>query len=368
MIAAANAIPKLWSRSLTKLLYIGIHAWLLIFPKKLNVDWADNTCVMSRLMHGLLLISICIFQDSDCQEHEGSSQSVDTGHTACCCVFHLLCAAEARRQYQISPGGEPVHILARPALHSRFAPSLMWCCPDKTFTASGLFMEVGFTVAERVLYVPSVGYCLFLVFALDKFLCQQDESAESNAKEGSKSKSDGKQAAKSSSNSDGAANHSGGGSKRKLVLLCAILLIGAYSLRSHAFFSQYCDVSRLMAFRRTIRRNKDWATPYNIYSASVKVSVDQKKSEVLTMLISQCRSHHTTRACSITQRTKQTTWCGVLHDCQKKLLKKSVRNFASSTCDRPSSMTRRQHHPTSVLVASTQRREDMRRPSRCCCC
>ncbi len=33
--------------------------------------------------------------------------------------------------------------------------------------ASGLFMEVGFVVAERLLYVPSFGYCLLLALAIE---------------------------------------------------------------------------------------------------------------------------------------------------------------------------------------------------------
>lgn len=34
--------------------------------------------------------------------------------------------------------------------------------------ASNLFFYVGFVVAERVLYIPSIGFCLFMGFALAK--------------------------------------------------------------------------------------------------------------------------------------------------------------------------------------------------------
>ena len=36
--------------------------------------------------------------------------------------------------------------------------------------AMHIFMTLGFTVAERVLYVPSVGYCLVLGMILDRFI------------------------------------------------------------------------------------------------------------------------------------------------------------------------------------------------------
>ena len=48
--------------------------------------------------------------------------------------------------------------------------------------ASGLIFDVGFSVAERVIYTPSVGYCLLLVLALDRLLSTGDEqvAAESD--------------------------------------------------------------------------------------------------------------------------------------------------------------------------------------------
>ena len=50
LVAAANLIGKFVPRVLTKCLYIGIHAWLLIYPNHLNVDWADNTWGTATLL------------------------------------------------------------------------------------------------------------------------------------------------------------------------------------------------------------------------------------------------------------------------------------------------------------------------------
>lgn len=35
--------------------------------------------------------------------------------------------------------------------------------------ASNIFFNVGFVLAERILYIPSAGYCLLLVIGLQKF-------------------------------------------------------------------------------------------------------------------------------------------------------------------------------------------------------
>ena len=83
---------------------------------------------------------------------------------------------------------------------------------------------LGFTVAERVLYVPSVGYCL-LVVALLSHLIPNDvyEDAQAHAVD------DTQPAAKSTS-----AKAKPGkvlSNKTVFVLVVVLLVIGAYSLR-----------------------------------------------------------------------------------------------------------------------------------------
>ena len=61
-----------------------------------------------------------------------------------------------------------------------FLPGLLpWLMTLLTFTwlndrvsvsATGIFMKVGFVVAERLLYVPSVGFCFFAAMILDRWL------------------------------------------------------------------------------------------------------------------------------------------------------------------------------------------------------
>lgn len=38
--------------------------------------------------------------------------------------------------------------------------------------ASNIFFNVGFVLAERILYIPSAGYCLLVVIGLQKFSAQ----------------------------------------------------------------------------------------------------------------------------------------------------------------------------------------------------
>ena len=133
--------------------------------------------------------------------------------------------------------------------------------------ATGLFMMVGFTVAERVLYVPSIGYCLFLAFILDRAV-QPSDSAD-------KPKADTEQA----KTSDVAPKSS----RRKLVIGLAVVLIALFALRFVALRAiaqshppAPCGVTKIGARRMgSIRPASSWL--------------------------------RTMRACSTTARTKQMT-------------------------------------------------------------
>lgn len=43
--------------------------------------------------------------------------------------------------------------------------------------ASGLFFEVGFVLAERVLYLPSLGFCLLLACLLERTIIRSRTAA-----------------------------------------------------------------------------------------------------------------------------------------------------------------------------------------------
>ena len=57
----------------------------------------------------------------------------------------------------------------------------------------GIFMTLGFVVAERVLYVPSIGFCLLLGIVLDHFMpATGDHDGGESGASGSESKQEGK--------------------------------------------------------------------------------------------------------------------------------------------------------------------------------
>ncbi|KAG8188762.1 hypothetical protein JTE90_012233 [Oedothorax gibbosus] len=121
--AAASPTPV---RQLTLNYLLPVNAWLLIFPSDLCCDWTMGTIPLVRslldprnaatlLFYGVLLGLV------------GMARRADTRHA------QFLCVA--------------LSLLGLP-----FLP------------ASNLFFPVGFVVAERVLYIPSMGFCLLVAY------------------------------------------------------------------------------------------------------------------------------------------------------------------------------------------------------------
>ena len=103
--------------------------------------------------------------------------------------------------------------------------------------AMHIFMTLGFTVAERVLYVPSVGYCLVLGMILDRFIpnIKNDvnendiaEKAKPNSVKASGSVVKDAKAAVSSHDTQRGQSET----KIKVAQVLAVLLILAYASRS----------------------------------------------------------------------------------------------------------------------------------------
>eukprot|EP00051_Salpingoeca_urceolata_P005947 m.79074 g.79074 ORF g.79074 m.79074 type:complete len:911 (+) comp14612_c0_seq1:120-2852(+) len=140
----ANHIVSFVHRSLTKSLYVGLHAWLLAWPQTLCCDWsAGSIPVVQSVLDPRNAGTLALF--------------VFLGFLIYKAVFS---ADTLQRKAELS--------VAIAFLVGPFLP------------ACGLFMEVGFTVAERVLYLPSVGFCLLLVIAWDRWLGQTEALSISN--------------------------------------------------------------------------------------------------------------------------------------------------------------------------------------------
>ena len=90
--------------------------------------------------------------------------------------------------------------------------------------ATNLLFYVGFVVAERVLYIPSIGLCLLLGHCMTKFCSKQK--------------------------------------KRKIAAICALLLFLAL---------------------KTLRRNQDWKDEESLYKAGI--SINPAKGEMRARLV-----------------------------------------------------------------------------------
>ncbi len=93
----------------------------------------------------------------------------------------------------------------------------------------GIFMPVGFVVAERLLYIPSMGFCLLLAHIIDPYFPPRPVLApvtKEPSKKGKSTKED---------NSDDVLSQPLNNAAI-VVLILSSLLIGAYSLKYDVVF------------------------------------------------------------------------------------------------------------------------------------
>lgn len=99
--------------------------------------------------------------------------------------------------------------------------------------ATNLFFYVGFVVAERVLYVPSMGFCLLVALGADQIYRKQES-----------------------------------GYKRKALIAVIILLVLVLSIR-------------------TVRRNYDWMSEENLYRSGIQINPPKAYGNLANILSAQ---------------------------------------------------------------------------------
>ena len=124
--AAAASTP---ARQLTFNYLVSLNAWLLLSPCDLICDWTSHTVT--------LVESLC---------------DVRNLSTVITYVAFGLLARSA--------------ILTRSRSHARIVSFGLALAVFPFLPASNLFFPVGFVIAERVLYIPSMGFCLIVSFGL----------------------------------------------------------------------------------------------------------------------------------------------------------------------------------------------------------
>ncbi|XP_054720703.1 protein O-mannosyl-transferase Tmtc3-like [Uloborus diversus] len=172
--AAASPTP---TRQLTYNYLLSVNAWLLLFPCNLCCDWAMSTIPLVMDIWDVRNLASILFY---------------------ACIFFAV-----RSIFRLEEESRLSLIMSLSLLTVPFLP------------ASNLFFPVGFVVAERVLYIPSMGFCMIVAqgwcILWEKRTCKQLAAAG-------------------------------------ILFLLAVHVL------------------------KTIRRNEDWRTEYSLYSSALAVN------------------------------------------------------------------------------------------------
>lgn len=118
------AVSQTPARQLTFNYLLPVNAWLLLNPSELCCDWTMGTIpLVESLLDMRNLVTVAFYSVLGLMVHHGVRYSVDSSKTV---------------------------IMALSLIVLPFIP------------ASNLFFPVGFVIAERVLYVPSMGFCILV--------------------------------------------------------------------------------------------------------------------------------------------------------------------------------------------------------------
>ncbi|XP_076841965.1 protein O-mannosyl-transferase TMTC2 [Brachyhypopomus gauderio] len=225
------------TRVLTFFYLPSMNMWLLLFPDMLSFDWSMDALPLLRSISdwrnlhtvafytGLLVLAwfgLCSNQNKEKgangKVHHAmngkpstNGHSVDTNHEPSTPDWHSV---------QTNGNGTKTHYLARTALPTTenvvvFSLGLLTI---PFLPATNLFFYVGFVVAERVLYIPSMGFCLLVAVGTRALWVQLQSS-----------------------------------SSRRLVLACSASLVLLFGVK-------------------TVLRNQDWHNEEMLYRSGITVN------------------------------------------------------------------------------------------------
>ncbi|XP_048862482.1 protein O-mannosyl-transferase TMTC2-like isoform X4 [Brienomyrus brachyistius] len=167
--------PSLLARTLTFLYLPAANVWLLLCPNMLSFDWSmdavpllENT-VDWRNLHILAFYTMLLFLawiglrglvEADGRSHVANGKPIANGHD---CHSDVVFASPKNTTNGTGSHGALAGFL--PGLENIVAFSLsLLAIPF--LPATNLFFYVGFVIAERVLYIPSMGFCLLVTVAM----------------------------------------------------------------------------------------------------------------------------------------------------------------------------------------------------------
>ena len=172
------------TRQLTHNYLLTVNSWLLLAPADLCCDWTMNTVPLVR--------------------------SVSDPRNLFTILLYAVLGHLVYRGLRASPAAEASVILT--GLGLLVLPFL---------PASNLFFSVGFVVAERILYLPSMGFCLLVAFGCDKLFGR-------------------------------------GGAWRYLVVAGVSLTLATHAVK-------------------TVLRNQDWTDEYSLFRSGLRVNAGNAK-------------------------------------------------------------------------------------------
>ncbi|KAG9342322.1 hypothetical protein JZ751_016824 [Albula glossodonta] len=176
--------PSFLTRTLTFLYLPAANMWLLLCPDTLSFDWSMDALPLLRTytdwrnLHtiafyvGFLLLALVGLQDltkvreSNGKVHVSNGKLNTNGHSNHLTPEHA--STESLGPVKSVENGTKNHSVLRTPLPTteNIAVFSLGLLSIPFLPATNLFFYVGFVIAERVLYIPSMGFCLLVAVGL----------------------------------------------------------------------------------------------------------------------------------------------------------------------------------------------------------
>ncbi|XP_048588556.1 protein O-mannosyl-transferase TMTC4 [Nematostella vectensis] len=263
--------PDKWTRVRTYSFILAKNAWFLMVPSSLCYDWSMDSIprvesmwdernlisfgFLSSLM-AFTLLALRLYHYTDEAKTSDADSNVANGETQAKHDFNKNTTKTAEQTQSVEE--KTVKRLSAIA-YSRNGRIVLFglvMVVVPFLPASNLFVPVGFVIAERVLYIPSMGYCVLLSLGI-RVTCGIMESASKDEEETNGAVSSNKQELKIKKSS----SHEGSTLSFRLNWLGQVLV---YTL--------------LLTFAaKTVHRNSEWYDTGTLAASGLRVNPENAK-------------------------------------------------------------------------------------------
>uniref|UniRef100_A0AAY4E2V9 dolichyl-phosphate-mannose--protein mannosyltransferase n=1 Tax=Denticeps clupeoides TaxID=299321 RepID=A0AAY4E2V9_9TELE len=177
--------PSLLTRGLTFLFLPAANAWLLLCPDTLSFDWSMDALPLLRgFTDGRNLLTVAFYavllglawfglrsrvptgKEANGKVHVTNGKVTTNGHGCHLEQIHPAPEAEAPPVTQNGTKKPAAACRPSPAATESVVTFSLGLMAVPFLPATNLFFYVGFVIAERVLYIPSMGFCLLAAAAM----------------------------------------------------------------------------------------------------------------------------------------------------------------------------------------------------------